>query len=415
MGTDQYVSPDPETATTTRGNPAELWEADRRDCDEPLPKQQRVEATEASITAVEDVPLCPAQREVLSRLVPTLADDSSIVITNPLRPDNPIVFVTEPWERMCGFTSKQAVGRNPRLTQGEMSDQGSIRQISGALQHQRSCKVMMLNYRSGLHDRPFWNMLAISPIMHRGELMFYLANLRDYTYHMAKIMTLTPAQFCRSAEYHQAPRRLPSGKEKLSLLARPSVIETDDEFTLNVAPSSSAEGSQGGTSTMLQMKRLGWSKLSLDPEHLTDRVLDSLATMDARYELVDGTSDKDELFVVNADIRGVACRVLVTRDPACEGAYRISCSRLGGDTFAYHEAFRELRRLLGDALDGSESLTSGARPAAGAFAKRGAGGGGIPMARGGMARGGGGMMLAPLPELPEPQVPTAEAPTGACQ
>ena len=76
----------------------------------------------------------------------------------------------------------------------------------------------------------------------------------------------------------------------------------------------------------------------------------------------------------------------MTRDPNDEDAYRITCTRLGGDTFAYHDMFRQFRSMLGDAVQGGVSL-------------QGARGGGI----GGM-RGGGGMRpalmplgLAPLP------------------
>ena len=34
----------------------------------------------------------------------------------------------------------------------------------------------------------------------------------------------------------------------------------------------------------------------------------------------------------------------------------MTCTRLGGDTFAYHEAFRQLRQLLGDAVQGGVPL-----------------------------------------------------------
>ena len=149
--------------------------------------------------------------------------------------DNPIVFVTQKWEEMCGFSYDQAVGRNPRLTQGQHSDPNTMQQIGAALRNQRSCKVMMLNYRGGLADRPFWNMLSISPVVHGGRLMFYLANLQDYTYHMAKLVSLSPAQFCRSAEHHQRVCRLPdrpADELHVRFFAKPAVFETDSNHPI---------------------------------------------------------------------------------------------------------------------------------------------------------------------------------------
>ena len=53
--------------------------------------------------------------------------------------------------------------------------------ISAAMAAGRACKALMVSYRQGDVNQPFWNMLSISPIVHKGELIFYLANLLDYT------------------------------------------------------------------------------------------------------------------------------------------------------------------------------------------------------------------------------------------
>ena len=63
--------------------------------------------------------------------------------------DNPIVYVTEPWQTMCGFTYAEANGQNPRIVQGERTDQKVVRAISGALANQSACKVQFVNYRRG--------------------------------------------------------------------------------------------------------------------------------------------------------------------------------------------------------------------------------------------------------------------------
>lgn len=50
---------------------------------------------------------------------------------------------------MCGFTYAEATGQNPRIVQGERTDQKVVRAISGALANKSACKVQFVNYRRG--------------------------------------------------------------------------------------------------------------------------------------------------------------------------------------------------------------------------------------------------------------------------
>jgi len=398
-GTSEYCSPELGSETMSQhgdGASASHWSSAERD--QP-PAKIRKTAGHAALH--DNVGLTPTQREALSRVVEHVdTDTSSLVVTNPLQPNNPIVYVTRRWEEMCGFSYDQAVGRNARLTQGAQSDPDVMRVMGGALRSQRSCKVMMLNYRGGLADRPFWNMLSISPIVHSNRLVLYLANLQDYTYHMAKLVALSPTQFCRSADHHQTMQRLqpahpPDQQLSLRYFARPAVFETDDAAPL--VPAANAAAAE--PAPLLRMKRLGWSNLQLEPEHLVDRVCDALQSLDARYERAESVASGDDVFVVNTDITGVAARLLISRDPDAEGAFRITCTRLGGDTFAYHEAFRQLRQLLGDAVHGSSPLGGVNRPA---------GGLGLAPMRDPLT-----MPREPSPAMPPPALPSLPPPPRA--
>lgn len=291
------------------------------------------------------------QTFVLDRLVAELDGDSaSVVVTNPLANDNPIVYVTKSWQDMCGFTFEGAVGRNPRLTQGEHSDTEVIKRISGALKRELPCKVMMVNYRSGNVAKPFWNMLSISPVVYRGQLQFYMANLQDYSYHVGKLLSLTPAQFCRAAEHHQK-RKLESLRP--FDLAKPATYEADPDANLKIELSgTSAMGGVAGGGVRV-IKRLGWSNLVLEPEHLAERVMDALQNMDARYELTHNFSSSitgiSECCILHAHYDAISFKIAVACD-ASDGTYCIVCTRLSGDTFAYHKAYRQLKDLLGCAV-----------------------------------------------------------------
>jgi hypothetical protein len=291
----------------------------------------------------------PLQRVCLTKFVRLIDHEASMVITNPLLPDNPIVYVTEPWQNMCGFTYAEAVGRNPRVTQGERTDPSVIQAMSGALSKRCSCKVQLVNYRSGLLDRPFWNVLSISPLMYRGEIQLFIANLQDYSYFMSKMVSLTPSQFCKVAESFQQQRHMESPVTE-RLLAKPAIYELDLEHVQSSA----------SDKPVLRMtppvKRLGWDKLLLEPEYLTDRVVDALTGIDAEYEVKWAQDCSGETAIVFARLGAVSFRVVVEEEP--NGSYRITCSRLSGDTFSYHDAFRQLRQCLQDAVGSAEPAGS---------------------------------------------------------
>jgi len=285
--------------------------------------------------------LTPLQRQLIIKFAQSIdLCKESIVITNPLVEGNPIVFVTESWQSMCGFTYAEAVGKNPKLTQGSQSDPEVIKLISGALSRRCSCKVQLLNYRSGSPSNPFWNMLSISPLLYRGEMMLYIASLQDYSHHVSKLSFIKPTQFCRVAEHQQRGRRISETLPALTL-AKPAIYEGDDDYPL------SREGN-GGAPSNPSIKRLGWSKLVLEPEHLHDRVVDALANLNICYEMQRRSSPHNETFMVDAKADGVALRVVVHEDP--DGTYRISCTRLNGDTFVYHNLFRQLKNHIVDAV-----------------------------------------------------------------
>lgn len=303
------------------------------------------------------VVLDDVQRKVLEDLVTCVDAKASIVVTNPLAEDNPIVYVTEPWQSMCGFTYAEATGKNPRIVQGERTDAKVVRAISGALANQSACKVQFVNYRRGMRDQPFWNMLSISPVLYQGNVVFYMANLQDYSYHISQMVSLTPSQFCRAAAHHQRGKRL----QLLDPLirAKPGLYEVDDSFAISRFSGTSKVVCQRVTPQPI--KRLGWNNLALEPEHLSERLKDALQTMGASYEMHVCSDADAEIFVLHAKIDSVACRVIVSEDPS-DGTHRISVTRLAGDTFEYHKAFRQLREHLGDACTITHTALASAIP-----------------------------------------------------
>ncbi|PWJ18064.1 PAS domain-containing protein [Jannaschia seohaensis] len=97
----------------------------------------------------------------------------SMVLTDPTRDDNPIIYVNSAFERLTGYTASAAVGRNCRFLQGEDRDQEEIRILADAIAARESVTVTLKNTRAD--GRTFRNRLMISPILDpEGELQAFL-------------------------------------------------------------------------------------------------------------------------------------------------------------------------------------------------------------------------------------------------
>ena len=90
-----------------------------------------------------------------------------IVITDPSRPDNPVIYASPGFERLTGYTVAEAIDRNCRFLQGPQTDPAAAAQLREAVAEAKACSVELLNYRKD--GTPFWNALSISPVHNGGS------------------------------------------------------------------------------------------------------------------------------------------------------------------------------------------------------------------------------------------------------
>ena len=103
-----------------------------------------------------------------------------VVITDPTRPDNPIVDVNPAFERMTGYAAAEAIGRNCRFLQGPGTDPVARRELRDALAAGRDCLVTLLNYRKD--GTPFWNELRVAPVRDdAGRITHFVGIQNDVT------------------------------------------------------------------------------------------------------------------------------------------------------------------------------------------------------------------------------------------
>lgn len=88
----------------------------------------------------------------------------NFVLSDPRLPDNPIVFASEGFYELTGYTREQVLGRNCRFLQGPGTDPKAVDVIRTAIANGTDSTTCILNYKAD--GTPFWN-------------QFFVAALRD--------------------------------------------------------------------------------------------------------------------------------------------------------------------------------------------------------------------------------------------
>ncbi|QEG21807.1 PAS domain S-box protein [Mariniblastus fucicola] len=107
---------------------------------------------------------------------------TAMVITDPTQPDNPIIYVNPGFEKLTGYTSADAVGKNCRFLQGPETNPETVGEIGVGIRQGRATHVTVLNYRK--NGEQFWNELVITPVHNDQEVLtHFIGVLFDMTEH----------------------------------------------------------------------------------------------------------------------------------------------------------------------------------------------------------------------------------------
>ncbi|HEX2098259.1 MAG TPA: PAS domain S-box protein [Rubrobacteraceae bacterium] len=226
-----------------------------------------------------------------------VASSSGIVITDPKRPDNPIVYANPAFERITGYSAQEVLGRNCRLLQGTDRDQPALKELRKALQKGSYYKGSLRNYKKD--GTLFWNELSISPVHdEKGWLTNFIGVQTDVT------------------QRKRAEEALRDSKERYRVLYEdnPSMY-----FTLDV------EG------TVLSVNRFGSKRLGYAPEELIGRSVLNIFHNDDRENILQNFN---------------AC----LKDPKQTGSWEARKVRKDGSVLWVQENVRVVRDSDGDTI-----------------------------------------------------------------
>ncbi|KAL9124770.1 MAG: hypothetical protein Q9217_005932 [Psora testacea] len=117
-------------------------------------------------------------RRITGTLAPHLRDASEglaevFCLTDPSRPDNPIVFASQEFNRTTQYGLNYVIGRNCRFLQGPKTNPLSPRRLGDAVRAGREHCEVFLNYRRD--GSPFMNLLMIAPLCDsRGKIRYFI-------------------------------------------------------------------------------------------------------------------------------------------------------------------------------------------------------------------------------------------------
>lgn len=191
-----------------------------------------------------------------------------MVITDPRRPDNPIVFVNEAFQQLTGYHREEIVGRNCRFLQGPETDPSSVDKLRDAIAAETDIQVDLLNYRKD--GSTFWNALYLSPT--RGEdgaVQFFFASQLDVSDRVEAQRVITMQKAIVETEVERRTLALEEALEAKTLLLH----EVDHRVKNNL--------NMIGALLRLQSRQIGDPVVSGKLDAMLERV-DALATVHRR-------------------------------------------------------------------------------------------------------------------------------------
>ncbi|KAI4198936.1 MAG: hypothetical protein LQ346_002665 [Caloplaca aetnensis] len=94
-------------------------------------------------------------------------------LTDPAMADNPIVYASDGFVGVTGYSRTEVVPRNCRFLQGTYTDKSATKRLKASIDAKEETVELLLNYKK--NGDPFWNLLYVAPLFDGdGKLKYYI-------------------------------------------------------------------------------------------------------------------------------------------------------------------------------------------------------------------------------------------------
>ncbi|OGE54063.1 hypothetical protein PENARI_c006G02445 [Penicillium arizonense] len=146
-------------------------------------------------------------------------------LTDPSRPDNPIIFASGEFHRTTQYGMGYVLGRNCRFLQGPKTNPNSVRRIREGIKAERHHSELFLNYRRD--GSPFMNLLQCAPLCDsRGKVLYFIGAQIDVSG-----LAMEGAQM-ESLQNIQAQKENPSTNGSMTKESKSEFQELGELFSL---------------------------------------------------------------------------------------------------------------------------------------------------------------------------------------
>ncbi|AWN48651.1 histidine kinase [Methylobacterium terrae] len=156
-----------------------------------------------------------------------------MLVTDPHRDDNPIVFVNDAFSRLTGYARDEILGRNCRFLQGPETSRDDVAKIRDAIERRVSVEIDLRNYKKD--GEPFWNRLLVSPVFDDdGQLTYFFASQFDVTLERERLVRIQRDRDALEREIERRSHALRRSEERLHFILKASrlgswTLDLDDK------------------------------------------------------------------------------------------------------------------------------------------------------------------------------------------
>ncbi|KAK4993370.1 hypothetical protein LTR66_006049 [Elasticomyces elasticus] len=95
------------------------------------------------------------------------------VLTDPAKADNPIVYASDGFVKVTGYSRNEIIPRNCRFLQNRHTDKSAVSRLRDAIYKRKESVELLLNQKK--NGEPFWNLLYTAPLFDTaGDVVFFL-------------------------------------------------------------------------------------------------------------------------------------------------------------------------------------------------------------------------------------------------
>jgi diguanylate cyclase (GGDEF)-like protein/PAS domain S-box-containing protein len=113
-------------------------------------------------------------QHLLAKAINTSQD--GIIIIDAQQNGFPLIYVNQGFERLTGYTSAEAVGKNFRVFQASDDHQSELAVIRSAITKGEGCVATLRSYRKD--GSMYWNELSISPVHNDGGMLTHFIGIQ---------------------------------------------------------------------------------------------------------------------------------------------------------------------------------------------------------------------------------------------